>query len=356
VKSYVRPVIEKLNAYRVTPPDYDIVVNANECPWDIPKPLKEEICQKIMATSLNRYPDAGFRRLLTALSDYTGYPENHHICGNGSDELIAMLYQTFVSPGEVTISHSPSFAMYGIWAEIAGATFMDVPDTDEGTPDCEAIIHLANTHGAKMIFICNPNNPTGYLFSREDIMQIIDNTQSLIVLDEAYMEFHGSSMGDLIGLYPERLIIMRTLSKAFGLASLRCGYCLGDPQLIDYMYKVKAPYNINTLTQIAAETVLNNRDLLKERLVLLKEEKCKMNDLLQSLPNVQTYPAASNFIYFKTPQAQAIYDAMEANRVLIKYYPGDQAIRLTVGSPDENKKIAKILKEVCDDQSCNLST
>lgn len=353
MSSYVRPVIEKLNAYRVTPPDYEIVVNANECPWDIPTVLKEEICQKIMAAPLNRYPDAGFRRLLTALSNYTGYPEDHHICGNGSDELVAMLYQTFVSPGEITVSHSPGFAMYGIWAEIAGATFLDVPDTEEGIPDTKAMIDLANTRQAKMIFICNPNNPTGYLFSREEVIEIIDNTQSLVVLDEAYMEFHGSSMGDLIDIYPERLIIMRTLSKAFGLASLRCGYCLGNPKLIDYLYKVKAPYNINSLTQIAAEIVLNNRDLLKERLVLLKDEKCKINDLLQCLPDVQTYPAASNFIYFKTPKAEAIYNTMEANNILIRYFPDDRAIRLTIGSPEENKKIAKILKEVCHDQSCN---
>ncbi len=356
MSSYVRPTIKKLNAYRVTPPDYDIIVNANECPWDIPKSLKEEICRKIMATPLNRYPDAGFRGLLKALSAYTGYPESHHICGNGSDELIAMLYQTFVAPGEVALSHSPGFAMYSLWAEISGATFIDVPDTEADTPNIEEMVRLAVANNAKIIFLCNPNNPTGYLFQREEIVHIIDNTPSLIVLDEAYMEFHGNSLSDLIDLYPERIIIMRTLSKAFGLAALRCGYCLGNPELIDYMYKVKAPYNMNTFTQIAAQTLLNNRMLLKERLDLIKEEKQKLEDLLNTLPDVQAAPTASNFIYFKTPKATALYNALEANSILVKYYPENSAFRLTVGTPEENIKIANIIKEVCRDQSCMQTT
>ncbi|MEG2650798.1 MAG: aminotransferase class I/II-fold pyridoxal phosphate-dependent enzyme, partial [Eubacterium sp.] len=188
-KDYTRPCVQKLEAYQVEPPQYDIILNANENPWDFPDDLKKELCETIMATHLNRYPDACFTELRELLSDYTGIAPDQLIAGCGSDEIINMICQSFVNTGDTIVSHAPSFSMYEIWSTIGDAPFLWVPDKEDHFPDVSAIIATAIEKNAKVIYLCNPNNPTGYLFPRHDIIQILEETGALVVLDEAYIEF-----------------------------------------------------------------------------------------------------------------------------------------------------------------------
>jgi histidinol-phosphate aminotransferase len=350
MSSYIRPVIEGLDAYTVEPPEFEIILNANENPWDFPTELKEELCQAIMDTPLNRYPDAGFRALREALSDYTGIAPQQLIAGCGSDELIEMICQSFVDQGDVVLSHSPSFSMYEIWNTIAGARFINVPDKEDHYPNVEKIIATALETNAKVIYLCNPNNPTGYLFPRHDIVQILEETPSLVVVDEAYIEFkEGESQISLVNNYPN-ILVLRTLSKAFGLAGIRCGYCAGPKALIDAMYKVKSPYNLNTLTQQAALIALKHRDKLLDRLRILNVERRKMYRELLALPIERVYPTASNFIYFETAKAAELDQALKTAGILVKHFSSETsqkgAIRLTIGAPEENQKVLAILKEV----------
>ncbi|MDO4288665.1 MAG: histidinol-phosphate transaminase [Eubacterium sp.] len=349
MKKYTRPCVENLEAYRVETPHYDIILNANENPWDFPEHLKKELCDKIMTLDLNRYPEACFPELLSELSDYTGLPGDQIICGCGSDELIAMINQSFVNPGDVVVTHLPSFAMYQIWTDIADGRFIGVPDLEGHIPDLDKLIAVAQAEGAKLIYLCNPNNPTGYLFSEAQIRQVLDQTEALVILDEAYMEFDGHSYARLIAEYPN-LLVLRTLSKAFGLAGIRCGYCLGSKALIDVMYKVKSPYNLNSLTQAAAVIALRHRDELLERLAVLNAERAKMIEALKALPIDRLYPTASNFIYFESGKSAAIYEAMKAADILIKLMSGKgqapDCIRLSVGTPEENAKVLEVLREV----------
>lgn len=349
MKTLVRKNIENLVAYKVDAPQYEIVVNANESPYDFPMQLKRKFCDDICNTDLNRYPEACFPELLDALSDYTGVPQTGIISGSGSDELIAMINQAFVDPGDFVISHSPSFAMYDIWATIANAQHIMVEDLPKHVPDIDGMITAACENNAKLLYICNPNNPTGYIFSREAILKILDTVPSLVILDEAYIEFLGESNVDLIEKYP-RLLIMRTLSKAFGLAGIRCGYALGNPEVIDILYKVKGPYNLNVLTQKLAVTALQNRDAIFRNLDVLRAERNKAALVLESLPEITVYPSGSNFIYFETSKADAIFDALLKNDILIKRFaesdnnPG--SIRFSMGKPQENQKILEIIKAV----------
>lgn len=348
MKDFIRPGINDLEAYRVENPAYEVILNANENPYDFPVELKKELCEQIMAMPLNRYPEACYPELLTQLSDYTGVPDEQIICGSGSDELIAMLNQAFVNPGEAVVCHRPSFAMYSIWTTIAGGELVAVPDSEDDVPNVDKIIAAARTSDAKLIYICNPNNPTGYLFPRHDIVQIIEETDALVILDEAYMEFKGATHVDLIDIYPN-VVVLRTLSKAFGLAAIRCGYALGPKPLIDAMYKVKSPYNLNSLTQAAAVIALKNRDKLLDRLNVLNVERRRMYKALRELPLDKLYPTAANFIYFETSKACDLYAEMKENGILIKYFPGNEgegSIRLSIGSPQENEKVLKILKKV----------
>ena len=349
MKSLVRENINNLNAYKVDAPQYEIIVNANESPYDFPMILKQQFCDEICNTDLNRYPEACFPELLKELSDYTGVPKEDIICGSGSDEIIAMINQSFVNPGDVIVSHSPSFAMYDIWATIADARHIRVEDLPEHLPDIDTMISEACENNAKLVYLCNPNNPTGHTFSREDILKVLDAVPSLVILDEAYIEFFGESGVDLLSQYP-KLLILRTLSKAFGLAGIRCGYALGNKEIIDILFKVKGPYNLNVLTQKLAVIALKNQASILRNLEIVKAEREKAMVYLEELKAFKIYPSGSNFIYFESPQAKEIYEELLKNNILIKYFkevdrqPG--SIRFSLGKPQENQKILAIIKEV----------
>jgi histidinol-phosphate aminotransferase len=349
METLIRKNIKNLVAYKVEAPQYDIIVNANENPYDFPMILKRRFADEICNTDLNRYPEACFPELLSALSDYTGVPTEGIICGSGSDELIAMINQAFVNPGDVVVSHAPSFDMYNIWANISDSRHIRVPDLPGHIPDVDGLINAACDNQAKLLYLCNPNNPTGYIFPKQDIIRILDAVPALVVLDEAYIEFYGESNVALLADYP-RLLILRTLSKAFGLAAIRCGYALGSQAVIDVLYKVKAPYNLNVLTQKLAVIALQNRDKIFKNLDEIKAERDKAMAILKDLPALTVYPSGSNFIYFETPLAEKIYEALLNRSILIKRFKETsacpQSIRFSIGKPKENQKILEIIKEV----------
>lgn len=347
---FTRPCVKDLEAYKVVPPNYNIIVNANENPFDFPDALKKELNDEIMSMSLNRYPDPSATDLREQLADYVGVDADQIICGCGSDEIMSMLNQTFINPGDVVISHAPSFSMYQIWSVIGGADFIWVPDNDDLYPDVENIINTAKLKNAKLIYLCSPNNPTGSLLPRHDVIDILEETNALVILDEAYIEFKRE--GDLTDIVNEynNVIVLRTLSKAFGLAGIRCGYAVGPKPLIDMMYKVKSPYNLNKLTQAAAVIALKHRDMLLKNVEILNSERQRLYEFLKGLKGVtRVYPTASNFIYFEVPDGAPLYDALLDEGILVKYLKHDVSddvdhIRLTVGSPEENDAVIKVLK------------
>ncbi|MGD9473480.1 MAG: histidinol-phosphate transaminase [Eubacteriaceae bacterium] len=349
MKEFTRENIKNLVAYKVDAPQYEIIVNANESAYDFPMILKRQFCDDICNTDLNRYPEACFPELLEALSDYTGVPTEGIICGSGSDEVIALINQAFVDPGDVIVSHSPSFSMYEIWSSIANANYVPVPDLADHIPDLDSIIQKANELDAKIIYLCNPNNPTGYTFSREQILKVLNSVSALLILDEAYIEFFGESSVDLLKKYPN-LLVLRTFSKAFGLAGIRCGYALGNKDIIDVLYKVKGPYNLNVMTQKIAVLALKNRDKILSHLVEIRSERETIKSELESLKTFKIYPSGSNFIFFETPLAQAIYQKLLENNILIKWFkdtdrhPG--SIRFSIGKPSENQQILSIIRKV----------
>ncbi|MDK2904232.1 MAG: histidinol-phosphate aminotransferase [Eubacteriaceae bacterium] len=349
MKEFTRENIKNLVAYKVDAPQYEIIVNANESAYDFPMILKRQFCDDICNTDLNRYPEACFPELLEALSDYTGVPTEGIICGSGSDEVIALINQAFVDPGDVIVSHSPSFSMYEIWSSIANANYVPVPDLADHIPDLDSIIQKANELDAKIIYLCNPNNPTGYTFSREQILKVLNSVSALLILDEAYIEFFGESSVDLLKKYPN-LLVLRTFSKAFGLAGIRCGYALGNKDIIDVLYKVKGPYNLNVMTQKIAVLALKNRDKILSHLGEIRSERETIKSELESLKTLKIYPSGSNFIFFETPLAQAIYQKLLDNNILIKWFkdtdrhPG--SIRFSIGKPSENQQILSIIRKV----------
>ncbi|MGL4606941.1 MAG: histidinol-phosphate transaminase [Eubacteriaceae bacterium] len=354
MEAFIRENIKNLEAYRVEPPHYEIILNANESPYDFPMVLKRKFCDEICNTPLNRYPDACFDELLMELSHYTGVEKSGIICGSGSDEIIAMIHQAFINPGDVVLSHTPSFAMYDIWSTISDAKHVQIPDLENHIPNIEGLIEAANQQNAKLLYLCNPNNPTGFTFSQPEIIKILDNVPSLVVLDEAYIEFFEDSGVSLLNQYPN-LLILRTLSKAFGLAGIRCGYALGNTELINVLYKVKGPYNLNVLTQKLAVIALQNKEGILKNLQTLKDEREGMMAFLEEYDAFKVSPSGSNFIYFETVFAEKIYNFLREKNILIKVFKdvpeNSGSIRLSIGTPQENAKLINLIKEVMNHES-----
>lgn len=349
---FTRDCVKTLDAYRVVPPNYDIILNANENPFDFPAELKEELFDALRDDDFNRYPDPTATEVRALLSDYTGIDADQIIIGCGSDEIMNMIGQSFLNPDDIVIAHAPSFSMYDIWTTIAGGKCLWVADKDGGYHDIETIITAARENDAKLIYLCSPNNPTGSLFPRHDVIQILEESGALVVLDEAYIEFKSpdDSLVELVDSY-DNLLVMRTLSKAFGLAGIRCGYCLGPKHLIDMMYKVKSPYNLNKLTQAAAIVALRHRDALLDRVRVLSVERRKVYRALQKAGVGEVYPTAANFIYFKTNRGDALYQALLDHSILVKNLGADAEegltdFRLTIGSPEENAQVLAVIDEV----------
>ncbi|SKC84927.1 histidinol-phosphate transaminase [Maledivibacter halophilus] len=349
MKDMIKESVVNLVPYRVIEEDYDIKIDANESPYNIFDDIGELILKKLSDQTPNRYPDNEATDLKKALAQYIKLEEGNILCGNGSDELLKIIVDTFVDKGDVVVTHSPSFAMYKIITQIAGGKLLEVKGDKNFSIDIDKIILKANTSNAKIIFLCNPNNPTGRVIKKEDIMKVLDNTSAIVVVDEAYYEFHGETIIDKINKY-ERLIVLRTLSKAFGLAGLRIGYGVAAKSTIETISKVKSPYNLNDISQCIGKIVLDNRKIVSKYIELVKRERNKMFDEIITIESIEAIPSKSNFILIRTNRYGNLMKRFKEERVQVKGFGVEgtlaNCIRLTIGTEKENKKVMDILKEV----------
>ncbi|SHJ55564.1 histidinol-phosphate transaminase [Paramaledivibacter caminithermalis] len=349
MKDLIKKSIKDLKPYKVIEEEYRIKLDANESPYNIFQYIGELILKELTALTPNRYPDNEAIDIKKALSMYIGVNEENILCGNGSDEILKIIIDTFVDKGDTVVSHSPSFAMYRIITQIAGGSFLEVEGDKDFSIDINKIINKANENNAKVIFLCSPNNPTGRIISREDIIRVLDNTKSLIVVDEAYYEFYGETIVDKIDDY-ERLIVLRTLSKAFGLAGLRIGYGVASKNMIETISKVKAPYNLNSISKCIGRIVLDNKEIAFKNIEAIKNERDRLYKELKKIEGIQAIPSKSNFILIRTNKYKALMTRFKEEKILVKGFGTEgvleNCIRLTVGTDDENMEVLKILKEV----------
>lgn len=349
MENMIKSSVVDLVPYKVIEEDYDIKIDANESPYNILDDIGELILTKLASQNPNRYPDNEAVDLKKALAEYTKLEEENILCGNGSDELLKIVVDTFVDKGDVVVTHSPSFAMYKIITQIAGGKLVEVQGDASFSINIDEIILKANENKAKIIFLCTPNNPTGRVIKRDDIIRVLDNTSAIVVVDEAYYEFYGETLIDKINEY-ERLIVLRTLSKAFGLAGLRIGYGVASKNTIETISKVKSPYNLNMISQCIGKTVLENREIVSKYIQSVKEERDKMFGEIVTINDIQAIPSKSNFILVKTNRYENLMKRFKEEKIQVKGFGIEgilgSCIRLTVGTEDENTKVLSILKEV----------
>lgn len=328
----LKPSVEKLQAYFVNDIPYRVKLDANEGSNYL---LKDGF--KIDDFKPNLYPDSDSKALREKMADYYGCNSENIMVGNGSSEIINTVINAYCEKGDKVISFVPSFSMYQTYCDLCGAEYVGIETENDFSQNIDKLINASKEQSPKIVILCNPNNPTGYVTSREDIIKLLNSIQdSLIILDEAYADFSEVSVIDLINNY-ENLIVMRTLSKAFGLAGLRVGALITNAETVRYIWKVKVPYNINILSQYAAEQALSNISWVKEYINNVKRERIYVINMLKSL-NFEVYLTGANFIFVKSPVDNFFEKLMECG-VLIRKFNYKETVynRITVGTKEENK-------------------
>lgn len=349
---WLRKTIADFDPYFVAPIAEKHVINANENYLNvltIPG-VKEELIQALDTFRPQIYPKPMSDDIREALADYIGAKPENFIVGNGGDEMITYLLGTFLDPGDQILIHSPTFDMYELGAETLGASAIKVKDLPGYRRDQKGLLEAVRTYQPKVTVICNPNNPTGDLLPRAFIEEVLKAADNIVFVDEAYMEFaQKESVIDLIDTYPN-LIVLRTLSKAFALAGMRCGYLAADEALIEAIAKIKAPYNLNAFTQLFAPIVIRHReDIFKVRDDICVERE-RLYAAMKEIPGVTVYPSCTNFLLIQVDKKQEeIFEALRRKDILVKIYRNSQDIpngfRISVTTKDIDDVLISVFRE-----------
>ncbi|MCX7984228.1 MAG: histidinol-phosphate transaminase [Bacteroidetes bacterium] len=344
IENFIRPNIRALKPYHSARQDYleGVLLDANE------NALGSII--EYDDLQLNRYPDPFQHQLRTQLATLNNVNPENVFVGVGSDEVIDILIRIVCTPQKDRILLlEPTYGMYRVAASIHDVFIDSCLLTEDFQIDVDKARDTV-TDSTKLIFCCSPNNPTANLLNAEDIRELC-SLNTLVVVDEAYIDFAQSpSMVQYLSQYPN-LIIMRTLSKAWGLAGIRLGYCLAHPTIISYMMKVKWPYNINSLTSRVALTALRKVDQMKATVQAIIEEREWFRTQLASLPRVQkVYHSDANFILVRTLDANSIYKKLAEHNIIVRNRSSEprlkECLRITVGTHEENELLLTTWKEL----------
>lgn len=356
LKHIVRSDILAMKAYKVTEVPTDCIkLDAMESPYEYSEELKAELAKELAHVPIRLYPTPYARGLPEAIRHHCNLSENVDILlGAGSDELIRLLTMLTGQPGSTMLTLEPSFVMYRVNAEFFGMKYVGVALNDDFSLNLQATLDAIAEHQPQLIFIACPNNPTGVPFAKEDIEQIIAAAPGLVVVDEAYGAFSSHTFLSKAG-HIENLIVLRTLSK-IGFAGIRAGYAVGHPELIHELRKITPPYNMNQLSLTAAKFALQYHQFIDEHINKQKSERERMRTMLKAWSQVEVFPSEGNFITMRVPDAQALFQALLDNNILIKNLHGvhpllNQCVRITVGKPEQNQLVLGVMQQLYGTQA-----
>ncbi|WP_295998371.1 histidinol-phosphate transaminase [Rugamonas sp.] len=346
ITNTIRPDVRAIAGYHVAEASGYVKLDAMENPYRLPDHLHRELGRRLADVTLNRYPVASYAGIKRRICATLGVPAGYDvILGNGSDELISILDMACALQDRraVVLAPTPSFVMYQRSAQFAGMDFVGVALKADLTLDRFAMLAAIERHKPALVYLSYPNNPTGNLFDAADIVAIIEaldrNGCGIAVVDEAYEPFALHSFMDRLPEFAN-LVVMRTVSK-LGLAGIRLGYMSAAPALLREFDKVRPPYNINVLTQAAAEFALDHIAVLNEQAALIRAERATLAAALARLPGVHVFPSAANFILIRVRDADDANAKILADKVLIKNVSKmhevlNNCLRVTVSTPEEN--------------------
>ncbi|WP_282135866.1 histidinol-phosphate transaminase [Seonamhaeicola maritimus] len=342
VLDLIRPSIKALKPYSSARDEFQgatddmVFLDANENPFE---------------NGVNRYPDPKQGNVKTLLSKIKGIPIENILLGNGSDEVLDLIYRAFCEPNvDNIITLPPTYGMYNVLANINAVDIRKVQLTSDFQPNVNEILKVADSN-SKLLFLCSPNNPTGNSFSEESIEKLLREFKGVVVIDEAYIDFaNNPSWLKRLNEFPN-LIVTQTLSKAYGMAGIRLGICYASKEIIAILNNIKPPYNVNELTQQRAINQLENEEQTQNQIQTILEEREVLVSELKTISFVsKIYPSDANFILAKVDDATKRYNELIGKGIVIRNrtsQPGcENCLRFTVGTPDENKILIETLKSI----------
>ena len=350
---HIKPSVQQLEAYSVKskPLSPDLIkLNQNENPFDLPDELKRELLEEFFKNSWNRYPDVFPTQLIEALSKQFNIPMESIIAANGSNELMYTALMSIVGKGVKVLIPSPTFFLYEKIVKILDGELISILAKDDLSFDVEKIIETAKKEKSSLIILNSPNSPTGQMLSMEDVEKIVSSTDAIVLVDEAYIEFADfPSMLPLMQKY-DRLIILRTFSKAFSLAGLRIGYLLAQPALCLELLKPKIPFTVNNFSQAVALKLMQKKELIAERISHIKRQKQFLFENLRAMPELKVFPSQTNFLIFQVKKdLKVLFDKLLSENVLIRdvsSYPMlNNTLRVNAGTEAENRTFLSALKK-----------
>ncbi|MFT2692826.1 histidinol-phosphate transaminase [Clavibacter zhangzhiyongii] len=336
--------------------DVPVLLNVNENPYPLPEEVAVAVSEAVLeaARGLNRYPDREFLELRTELADYltadSGLPlgPENVWAANGSNEVLQQVLQAFGGTDRVALSFAPHYAMYPEYARNTLTTWVSGRRQEDFTLDLANVTELVERHQPSVVFLTSPNNPTGTALTTREIEHVLSVAPGVVVIDEAYAEFRREGVPTAISLLPDhpRLIVSRTMSKAFAFAGGRLGYLAASPAVVDALRIVRLPYHLSRITQVSATAALRHRAVLLAQVASLREERDALVDHLRGR-GFEVAPSDANFVLFgRFPDRHAVWQGLLDRGVLIRETGPEGWLRVSVGTPEETAAFRDALDDV----------
>lgn len=347
MNQYLPKKVADVAEYQPTLDRYPIKLDANESFLSLSPEMRAELLDKIIKFDFCKYPDPGSERLCAAYANYLGVPAEQLVAGNGSDELISLIVSGLLEKGSRVLDFSKDFSMYRFYADISEEECQTFIKEDNFTIDFEKAAQYVKQQNINLVIFSNPCNPVGNVFPREEVLRFVHESPCLVVVDEAYMDFSDQSVADCCGQL-DNLIVLRTCSKAFGLAALRLGFAVSNPEIAAALRKIKSPFNVNGLSQLIGEIVISHSEVTRQNIKTLKESAQQLFVSLKALSEKHSqlemvYPTQTNYVYIKCPTAKIIRSRLEEDGISIRAF-GDGHLRVSAGSKLQNETFLKALE------------
>lgn len=342
-----RPGIADLPPYPQVETRGKIKLDANERAWNLPDSVRQSVAEQLQNIHFNRYPDSGEQKLRELIAADLGLEPTNVLVGNGSSELLAALCHVFGGPGRKIVFPQPSFSMYQTYIQMADSSPIPVQLAPDWSLAPTAVVAAACQNEASLIILCNPNNPTGNVMPLTAIADIVANTVCPVVIDEAYVEFYGESALTILANNP-RVIVVRTFSKAYGLAAARVGYLLAAADVCREIAKVLLPYHVNALSLTAAAIVYEQRAVFRSSIAATIAERERVAAALAKLPGIEVYDSKTNFVLFKTAAAEKLTAYLAGESIDVRTFGANASladcIRFSMGTAAENTTFLQAVK------------
>lgn len=339
--------IKNLKPYEAVTGDYKIRMDANESFINPCENLKEEFLSAVASVKFNRYPDPSATELCKGFAGYYGIEPENVVAGNGSDELISIIVGAFLRPGDKVMTFTPDFSMYQFYGNLYDKINIVIDKMNDMILTAVDVIDAVTEYNPAAVILSNPCSPSSLVISREDILKIVENSNALVVIDEAYMDFSDQSIIKVADKY-DNLILLKTCSKALGLAAIRLGFAIASKPIAQALHAVRSPYNVNAVTQAIGRVIFSHPDYIKKSIEEIKTSRDQLySGLLQLQPNDSIrwiVKPDTNFVFIELSNAEYVYNELKKYSIIVRRF-GD-FLRITAGTKEENDALIQAISEI----------